>query len=313
MKTPYLLHFDVPCDNLSERLPESLTHRLAAATGTLHYGFTTADLAVQYLNLRPFYVEIFELDARAAFAFNLEVTTPQHFLFFMLQGQTRFSTPEGFYLRYAPEGHLAACFKNPGQYRVSLRPGRHIACCVTLDPSWLSYATEKLPVFHTHLETAPALPHAFLPFIRIDAFLRRRLQEVLALKRNGHGSLDGFLRLKFARILEYYGPKAGEKLSGLEYRAKEYLDSFFRTHGLTSHEVAKYFEVEERTLRKRFKAEFNLTLRDYYTARRLHYALDLMRSQRLPIKDVYYRAGYNDESTFRYQLRKYGLSRQQKI
>lgn len=313
MKTPYLLHFDVPCESVSERLPENFTYHLATAANTRHYYFDTAHLGIQHLKLRPFYVELFELDARAPFTFGLEITEPQHFLFFMLQGQARFCTPEGFYLNHAPEGHLATCYKAPGRYRVSLRPGWHVACCVNLEPAWLEYATEKLPVFLPHRPVAPTLPHTFLPYVRMDSFLRRRLDDVLALKRNGHGRLDGFLRLKFAEILEYYGPKAAEKQRSLVYRVKEYLDTSFQTHGLTSRRVAEYFEMEERTLRNRFRAEFNLTVRDYFTARRLRYATDLMRSQKLPIRDVYYPAGYNDESTFRYELRKYGLPGHRKI
>lgn len=313
MKTPYLLHFDVPCNSISEQLPETFTYRLATAASTHHYGFNTACLGIQHLNLRPFHVELFELDTRAPFTFGLEIAAPQHFLFFMLQGQARFSTQEGFYLSHAPEGHMAACYKAPGYYRTALPKGRHVACCVTMEPGWLDYATEKLPAFRRHLETDPPFQHAFLPYVRIDPILRRRLQEVLGLKRNGHGRLDGFLRLKFAEILEYYGPGATEKQRNLVYRVKEYLDASFRTHDLTSRGVAEYFQVEERTLRNRFKAEFNLTVRDYFTARRLRYATDLMHSKGLPVRDVYYPAGYNDESTFRYELRKYDLSKQRKM
>ncbi|MCD8540465.1 MAG: AraC family transcriptional regulator [Leadbetterella sp.] len=194
---------------------------------------------------------------------------------------------------------------------MSLRPGRHVACCVALEPGWISYATEKTPFFRRSLEAAPASSPTFLPYVRMDSFLHRRLEEVLALKRNGHGRLDGFLRYKFAEILEYYDPRAAEKQRSLTYRVKDYLDASFRTHGLNSGAVAEHFGIKERTLRNRFKAEFNLTVRDYYTACRLRYATMLMKSKKLPVRDVYYPAGYNDESTFRYELRKNGLSNRQ--
>lgn len=313
MKTPYLLHFEAPFETLSGPLPENFTCHLAAATATRHYVFDTAALAVQQLNLRPFYVELFELNCHVPFAFGLELACPKHFLFFMRQGQVRFNTPEGFYLSHAPEAHLSVCYKAAGHYRISLPPGRHVACCVTLETAWLDYATEKLPLFRRHLQAGPALSRSFLPYVRMDAFLQRRLEEILKLKPNGHGRIDGFLRLKFAEILEYYSPWAERKLRDVTYRVKEYLDASFQTHGLTSRGTAERFEMEERTLRNRFRAEFNLTLRDYFTALRLRYATDLMRSQNLPVKDVYYPSGYNDESTFRYELRKYGLSRRKNI
>lgn len=306
MKASYILHFNVPFQTLSEHLPEDLSYRLAMAAGAQHYTFDAAVLTVQRLNLRPFYVELFELRTQAPFAFNLELTAPQHFLFLMLHGQAQFTTAEGFYLSHAPESHLSACCKAAGHYRLNFGPGRHVACCVALEPTWLEYTTAKLPLFRKLQESSSS----FLPYVRMDPFLHRRLEEILTLRQNGHGKLDGFLRLKFAEILEYYSPRAEKKQQGLVYRVREHLDTIFLAHGLTSRGVAKHFETEERTLRNRFRAEFNLTLRNYFTALRLRYATDLMRSKKLPVRDVYYLAGYNDESTFRYELRKYGLSNQ---
>ncbi len=299
MITPYLLHFDVPCNLISEQLPENLDYRLTTATNTLHYSFDGAYLAMQQLNLHPFYVELFELDTGTPFSFHLEVTSPQYFLFFMLEGQARFTTPEGFYLNQPPKGHMALCHKTPGHYRVTLPADRHIACCVTLEPGWLNYATEKLPAFHRHQETHPPLSHPFLPYVRIDSFLHRRLQEVLTLKRNGHGRLDGFLRLKFADILEYYSPAAEERQCGLAYKVKKYLSEHLTDPNINYRNLSILFDVGERALRYHFQQEFGISIHQFLTHKRLQLAHHLIIHKGMLISDVYLQAGYQDESTFR--------------
>ncbi|MCD8540466.1 MAG: hypothetical protein LRY55_12385 [Leadbetterella sp.] len=114
MKTPYQLHFHVPFEMIPERLPKRFRFRLATATHSHSYRFATAELGVQRLNLRPFYIELFELNTSGPFTFNLEITAPQHFLFLMPEGQVQFSTPEGFYLSYAPEGTWRPVIRTPG-------------------------------------------------------------------------------------------------------------------------------------------------------------------------------------------------------
>lgn len=305
MKTPYLLHFDVPFESVSDHLPKTFTHRLASAVSTYHYSFGATDLGVQHMNLRPFYVELFELNSRPSFSFSLEITDPQHFLFFMLQGQVRFSTPEGFYLSHAPEGHLTACFKAPGHYRLKLPPGRHVACCVTLESGWLHYATEKLPALRQQLQTPPALPHAFLPFVPITLPIRHRLVEVLALKRNGQAGLDGFLRQKFALILEHYALRATEKERSLVYSMKKFLDDHFTEPLLTYEHLSERFQVKERSLRYHFQKEFGISINQFLIHKRLQLAHKLITHEGLPVRDVYLTAGYQDESTFRYAYRKF--------
>jgi len=301
MKTPYLLHFDVPFTMVSAPPHAGFTQRLAAASDVHYYTFDATALAVQHLNLHPFYVELFELSTSTPFSFGLELTGPQHFLFFMRQGQARFTTPEGFYLSYAPEAHLSACYKPAGHYRVQLRPGQHVACCVTLDPHWLSYATEKLPVFRFPAEAGPV----FLPYVPLGPFLRQRLEEVLALRRNGHGRLDGFLRLKFAEILEHYSPRAEEKKRDIAYKVKDYLDHHFIGSHTGYASLSTRFGEGERQLRYRFEKEFGTSIHRFLTHKRLQLAHRLITQEGQPIRDVYLPSGYQDESTFRYAYRKF--------
>lgn len=301
MKTPYLLHFDMPFTMVSAPPHAGFTQRLAAASDVHYYTFDAAALAVQHLNLHPFYVELFELSTSTAFSFGLELTGPQHFLFFMRQGQARFTTPEGFYLAYAPEAHLAACYKPAGHYRVHLPPGQHVACCVTLDPHWLSYATEKLPVFRFPAEAGAA----FLPYVPLGPFLRQRLEEVLALKQNGHGRLDGFLRLKFAEILEHYAPRALQKQGLTAYKVKAYLQQQFTRSDTSYARLSAHFSEGQRQLRYGFEKEFGISIHRFITHKRLQLAHRLITQQGMPMKDVYLPAGYHDESTFRYAYRKF--------
>ena len=304
MKTPpYLLHFDLPCELVSAQLPQKLNYRLATATNVRQYNFGEANLSIQHLNLHPFYVELFELDTPAPFAFRLELTSHQHFLFFMLEGQVRFTTCEGFYISQASKGQMAACHKPAGHYRVSLPAGRHGVCCVAVDAEWLNYATEKLPAFRRYFQENQA--HSFLPYIRIDPFLQHRLQQILALKRNGHGRLDGFLRLKFADILEYYTPIADEKQNGPAYKIKAYLSENFTDHQISYTHLAALFDEEERAIRYHFYKEFGISVHRFLMHKRLQRAYRLIMHEGQPMRDVYLLVGYQNESSLRRAYQKF--------
>jgi|GEM_PF-1135887 len=306
MKAPYLLHFEVPFKIVAGASAQGPAYRLTTASATDQYVFDTATLVVQRLNLHPFYVELFELNTRDPFSLGLELAVPRHFLFFMRHGQARFTTPEGFYLSQAPEAHLCACYKASGYYRVSLRRGRHVACCVNLDPDWLDYATEKLPVFR--YAAGSPLSCTFLPYVPIDPYIRQRLEEVLMFKRNGHGRLDGFLRLKFAEILEYYAPRAEDRQQGLASRIYGHLQEHFTDPGISYQHLSARFKEGERRLRYHFYKEYGISIHQFLTHKRLQLAHRLIMQEGLPIRDVYLPAGYHDESTFRYAYRNFFLS-----
>lgn len=309
MDKPYEFLYDSPPVSIQQKLPASCLYPFAKAQQSLYTIFDSASLLSQRLNFRPFYVELVEVSNRLPFRMTYQITEKQHFLFFMLHGSIDFTDTEGLFISHAKERNYALTYNDTGLYRVKMSPGRHVALCISILPEWLSFVSKDLPVLKKYLlalNTATD-PYAMLPYCRMDLHVLGWLKNIYAEISNGAGSMDGILRLYISRTLERYNVLAQQQLNSTPYQVKDYLDIHFYDAELNSQRIADYFDSTERTLRNHFKAAFNITIRDYYTSCRLRRALVLMKTQHLPVSDVYYQVGYNDESTFRYEMKKYKI------
>ncbi|PLK44962.1 AraC family transcriptional regulator [Emticicia sp. TH156] len=309
MKKPYEFLYDSPPLSVHHELPENRLYPFAKAQESLYTRFDSASLLSQILNFRPFYAELLEVNSHSPFRMTYQINEKQHFLFFMLHGSIDFTDTDGLFISHARERHYAVTYNDRGLYRVKISPGRHVALCISILPEWLAFVSKDLPVLKKYLTALDAeeYPYAMLPYCRMDLHVLRWLRNIYAEMANGVGSLDGLLRLYISRTLERYNVLAAQQLKRMPYRVKDYLDLHFSDANLNSRQVADYFGMTERTLRNHFKAEFNITIRDYYTSCRLRQALILMKIKNLPVSDIYYQVGYNDESTFRYEMKKFKI------
>ncbi len=309
MNEPYEFLYDYPPLSVQQALPESCFYPFAKAQKSQFTLFDSASLLSQRLNFRPFYIELLEVNNDLPFRMTYKVTEKQHFLFFVLHGSIDFTDTEGLFISHARQGYYAMTYNDIGLYRVKMPPGRNIVLCISILPEWLAFVAKDLPVLKEYLSTLEAgvYPNAMLPYCQMDLHIQRRLKTIYSEISNGVGSLDGLLRLQISGILERYNEQAEQQLNSIPYKVKDYLDEHFYDTDLNSQRVADYFGRTERTLRNHFKATFNITIRDYYTSCRLRQALLLMKSKNLPVSDVFYQVGYNDESTFRYEMKKYKI------
>ncbi len=309
MNKPYEFLFDSPPLSIQQGLPETCLYPFARAQYSLYTRFESTSLLSQTLNFRPFYIELLEFNNHLPFRMTYRVTEKQHFLFFMLHGDIDFTDMDGLFISHAKQGHYAVTYNNVGFYRVKMSRGRKVALCISILPEWLAFVAKDLPALKKYLTALDIheYPYTMLPYCRMDLHVMSWLRNIYTKLSNGAGSLDGFLRLYISRILERYNVLAEQQLNSILHQVKDHLDKHFNDAELNSTKVADYFGRTERTLRNNFKAEFNITIRDYYTSCRLRQALVLMKTQNLPVSDVYYQVGYNDESTFRYELKKYKI------
>lgn len=309
MNKPYEFLYDSPPLSVQQGLPENCLYPFARAQHCLYTRFESTSLLSQTLNFRPFYIELLEFNNHLPFRMTYQVTEKQHFLFFMLHGDIDFTDMDGLFISHAKHGHYAVTYNQAGLYRVKMSKGRQVALCISILPEWLLFATKDLPALkkYLHVVDTTVHPYAMLPYCQMDLHVMSWLRNIYTKLSNGAGSLDGFLRLYISRILERYNVLAEQQLNSILYQVKDYLDKHFHDTDLSSRRVADYFGRTERTLRNHFKAEFNITIRDYYTSCRLRKALVLMKNKNLPVSDVYYQVGYNDESTFRYEMKKYRI------
>lgn len=307
MMRPYQLNFDTPALQLNDGLAPWSKYPFATARNRVYKVFSGAEFTSQRLGMTPYFVELFEMRAQHSFKMSYEVTQKQHFLFLMLQGSVGFKSPEGFYISYARDGHFAFVSNPPGRYMLDLNPGHFTALCIAFSADWLTFFSQDQPVFRSFLNTEENGHYPMLPYCRIDRSVARWLKSLYSELQHGQGTLDGQLRYYISLILERYNHLAGIKLQSLPWKTKEYLDMHFRDQELSLSRLTESMGVSERTLRHQFKGEFQTTIHHYYTCRRLSYATDLMEKYQAPIGKIWSEAGYNDESTFRYEMKRFGL------
>lgn len=309
MNKPYEFLYDSPPLSIQQGLAENCLYPFARAQQSQYIRFESTSLLSQTLNFRPFYIELLEFNNHLPFRMTYRITEKQHFLFFMLHGDIDFMDMDGLFISHAKQRHYAVTYNDVGLYRVKMSRGRQVALCISILPEWLAFVAKDLPALKKYLTALDSqeYPHTMLPYCRMDLPVMSWLRHIYTKLSNGAGSLDGFLRLYISRILERYNGLAAQQLNSILYLVKDYLDTHFDDAELNSGRVADYFGRTERTLRNHFKAEFNITIRDYYTSCRLRQALALMKNKNLPVSDVFYQVGYNDESTFRYEMKKYKI------
>lgn len=306
MSRPYTFHYASAPRVVAEKPGKRSRYPFATATNHHHLVFPTADFIIQQLDFPPFFIELFELKAEDTFPLRYEVLSRQHFLFFMLEGDISFQTQEGFFVSFARAGYYGFVFNNPGMFSIHLPPGKYTALSINISPDWLRFFSQDQPVMKDFLEKNIG-NFGSLPYCRIDREVARWLKALYTDISKGVGSLDGKLRSYISLMLEQYDLMAGEKLQTLPYLLKGYLDKHFLAPDISLKSISSHFAMNERTLRHHFKNEFNITIHHYYTCRRLSSVLDLMNSQKLPLSKIYYLAGYNDENTLRYEMRKFNL------
>jgi len=308
MKQPYIMQFDSLPNTISQQLPDWCTYPFSMAQKKSYLQFKSGKLLTQHLKFKPFHIELFELKCDDLFGMSYEVFEKQHFLFFMLEGSTTFSTQEGLHVSYAKSGHFAFVSNEKGRFKLALPAGHYSALCLALEYDWLEFFSEDQPVLKGFLDMTSPGGHDMLPYCRIDRKVASWLKRLYSELQAGRGSLDGQLRFYISLILERYNHLAKTRLSSLPWKAKEYLDKMFKNPELSLKSISDHLEVNSNHLRDQFKAEFMVTPHHYYTCRRLYLAHQLMVNYNLPLRQVFSKVGYNDESALRYEMKQFGLS-----
>lgn len=304
MNKPFTLLFDSPPLSESTERPDLTSMNFEKAKETMHVSFASSDVVSQVLNFFPFYMDLVEINTDEDFTCRYEIQEHCHFLLLMLKGSLRLTTEDGHYMSHIKEDHFGIFSTSAGVFRAEVNTGNHIGLCVSIDPGWLTFISSDLPSLHAYLHQ-PFSRYTSLPYCRLTGEIRDLVEEIRSRFSNGLGDFDVFFRSSFLTILKKYNSLALKKQKRLPYRVLQFIHEHYLDPELNSPGIAFHFKKAERSLRDQFKTEFSITMRDYYTSLRIQYAKQLMHRENLPIAEVYYRVGYNDESTFRYELKKW--------
>ena len=306
MPRPYLLRFERPVIKLTRGLPEWSRYSFASANQRSFKTFDKTEIATQRLSGPPFHIELFEVRVDAPFRIHYEIQERQYFLFFMMEGDFTFTTPEGFYVSYAKSGCFSLVFNASGHYDIALPAGRYTALCIALDHEWLTFFSEDRKELRHFQERTLSKEHDLLPYCRIDRNVARCLKSLYTGVQQGKGSLDGQSRYYISLILEEYDRAVEEKRQNVPWKVKEYLDKRFSDPELSLKVLARELGVRPGSMRSQFISEFRTSPHEYYTSKRVELARRLILNHGLPLSKVFDQVGYNDESALRYEMKQFG-------
>ncbi|MDA3615941.1 AraC family transcriptional regulator [Polluticaenibacter yanchengensis] len=310
MKKAYNLLFEREIKsfkNVLNQLPTWCRYPLSAAKEATLYELSYVKILTQQLNLRPFLIDLVEQKASAPFILNFEVLESQVFFYFMLEGEIKFTDQNGIFISNIKANNFYISYSRPGIFNANVEKGDHIALIVSIDTEWIYSISSEFEVLKKFLDEFINLSqnYAVMPLCRMDKQVHRWLREIYTFTRTNKGALDGLLRLYISLALEYYNKTLKEREGMMAYRLKKYLDEHYCDIDLDYIKLTKIFYATERTLRNQFKAEFHITIHNYYTNLRLEKARYMITDLGMQIKDVYMEVGYKDESSFRYAYNKF--------
>lgn len=308
MQRPYQLHFKQPVIQSVEGLPAWSRHSFRAARQRLLTTFDGAELSSQWLHEPPFYIELFESRSVKNLRINYEILEKKYFLFFMTEGPMTFTTPGGFYASYARNRHFALISNDQARYVSHFPAGYSSGFSIFIDPDWLLYFSQDQQLLHSFIFKEHSLGYEVLPSCYIDTRISSLLKKLYSVQVRNKGVLDGQLRYFISMILERYIQMALIKQQNLSWRLKKYLDQNFSDPTISYSNLSTLFNESERTLRYHFQKEQGISMHQLLTHKRLQFAHRLIEHEGKQISDVYLRAGYQDESTFRRAYRNFFLS-----
>ncbi len=280
-------------------MPKWCEHNMKSAHQHHNYSFKQLNIAHTRYNRKPFTIDLLQVNylietRPLAFTMNNSGST----MAVMLKGEVYIHSGKS--AQQVMAGELLLSSHQSLSYTFALQSVKQSVLLITIDENWLKSYGADFPEI-VNLATGKNDIYSG------NSFLFRGVRKVEQWIRNiqhfpdkGIAAIDGNLRLHVALLLGYYDDALKQKRDSLAYRVKSYLDTNYRDNTLTVKKLAAQFYVTERTLSNHFSKHFNITIHRYYTELRMLYAIELINKYGLTPKEIYYKVGYNDESSFRY-------------
>lgn len=294
MKTPYRLLSPEILLSVGNLLPKKTRIKLQSANETDHLVFAQSELISQRLHHKSCSVDLIQITARDDLLMKLEMQKDRVFIFFALRGSVCFYNTAGFPISILSQNSYYISYKKKGDYFFRCPAGEHQAFILSLPYRRF----KKLARSHTLLlqNISPKTSNfAVLPVVPIHREMHRWREDLYHKTDSDKKWLAEFI----STVLAVYHDQAAPHLSSLPYQVKDYIMSHYTSPGLTYPSLASHFQVSERKLENDFKSEFGYTIHHYIKALRMLKAYNKIHLQKNPVSEVYYKVGYNDESSFR--------------
>jgi AraC-like DNA-binding protein len=309
MKNPIVLHFSSPVisrNPVSQKLPEDCRYPVSYANAEL-IRLEGGTLLRQYYSHYLFYIELYEFNLSDELSLSYQVEEPTLFLFFMMEGSIRFSTPDGNPITEADKGICYATFNRPGEYIGHLLPGIHHVFYISPRTEWLKTHIEqypKLKEFVFDLDNGNSL-YGHMPRCLITGPIYRTLLQLYELNDNKVTDIETELLRFFKQLLGQYDELVSIKLKQPVYRIRHFLEEYYMDSKLSNQVLTRSFYITEKTLTKNFRKEFGMSPYAWLTRLRMQKARQLLAKDKLHINEVFEKVGYKDSHSFSAQFRKF--------
>jgi len=309
MKNPFILYFSSPVISRSpiRQKPPGYSRYPVNYTDAELIRLEGGTLLRQYHSHYLFYIELYEFKLDKELSLSYQVEESALFLFFMLEGYIRFSTPDGTLITEADKGTCYATFNKPGEYIGQLQPGIHRLFYIAPRMEWLKKDIGQYPqlkAFVFDLDNGNSL-YGHMPRCPIAGPIYRTLLQLYELNDHKAAAIEAELLRFFKQLLAQYDEMVSIKLEQPVYRVKNFLEKNYTDSELSNQTLIRTFHITEKTLIENFKEEFGTTPHAFLINLRLQKAKQLFAAGQLSTNEVYMLVGYKDVQSFRIQFKKF--------
>lgn len=309
MKTLYSLHFQrnqtkKQILNIDD-LPDWCSHPLKYSKENVLYSNDEFDILQQYLNFKPFFIDVVEINSYKNLKCQFRIHGRQAFMFFMLDGNLKFVDVADRLIAHTLEKCFLMSYYDEGIYNMEVSNGKTLALIITIDPEWLKKVTAEYNHIYRFMAEFDdkSIPYLAMYQGKIEKNVRRWLHKVYHGQLQDVGLFDALLRENMTHLLKHYN----NLLEGfwLAFDIRRYILDNVTDENLGIDMLCEYFKLSKRALSYMFKQAFTVSIVTYINNRRQEFAENLMREQGLTVSQVYMLVGYKDEGTFRYHYNRY--------
>ncbi|UAY56022.1 helix-turn-helix domain-containing protein [Arachidicoccus terrestris] len=307
---PYVICFSErpkATKNVKGRLPSWCRVPVPKAEEAVYYQFPGVDILSQKLNRLHFSANAVEIHTGVPFELPFQVNEDQLFFLYMLEGGMEFSTADGLYITKAQKKNFYLSHNGPGMFKARMGAGKHVAFVVAIKVSWAKRNFQEFANLNPLLQEMlnATQPYNIMPHCRIDRQVEQWLAEAISTPHTNTVVQDSTFRMFISLTLDHYDTLLAASQGMIAYKVKQYIDEHYTDHDLKYNKLASLHYITVRTLNNKFKAAYHITIHDYCTLQRMKMAKQLLEKEGMLFSDVYFKVGYNNESSFRYAYNKF--------
>lgn len=305
---PYFNSPVISDSDITGNIPESYTLRVHYAKAR-EIKFVAGNLLLQYYSNYLFYIEVYEFHLEMEVDASFSIKEPTFFLFLMLEGLISFYDSEGKTIAEASEGICYATYNREGAYFVnSLSAGVHRFCYITPRAGWLERKAQDFSAMRNFIKAFlnSKRKYGHMPRCRINDKMEKVVAKLLWPEKRRNIELEAQIINLSIRIFRLYNGMiaSGNYIHNDIYKeqirmVRQYIED--NAKDLKTGDVQKIAEMfffSRRTIIRVFKEETGLTMQQYIEKSKLEYALNLLKTSPLSVKEIARLSGYPDQNYF---------------